>query len=48
VIVTEALKRIVAKSADKGSIRVTVVAVAPGKPSNEYLRFEQLRLVTYR
>jgi hypothetical protein len=29
-------------------ITVTVVAVAPGRPSNEYLLFEQLRLVTYR
>jgi tyrosinase len=48
VIVTDALKRVVAESADKGSITVTVVAVAPGHSSNEYLRFDQLRLVTYR
>jgi tyrosinase len=48
VIVTDALKRIVAESNEKGLITVTVVAVAPGRPSNEYLLFEQLRLVTYR
>jgi hypothetical protein len=48
VIVTDALKRVVAESAEKSSITVTVVAVAPGRPSNEYLHFEQLRLVTYR
>lgn len=48
VIVTDALKRIIATAADKGSITVTVVVAAPGKSSNEYLLFRQLRLVTYR
>jgi len=48
VIVTEALKRIVAASADKDSITVTVVAAAPGRPTHEYLQFRQVRLVTYR
>ncbi len=47
VIVTAALKRIVA---DKGgdSITVTVVCVAPGRESNEYLKFDEVHLVTYR
>jgi hypothetical protein len=48
VIVTDALKRIVAGAADKGSITVTVVAVAPGRDSSDYLEFRELRLVTYR
>jgi hypothetical protein len=47
VIVTDALKRIVAKAAGE-SITVTVVCVAPGKESNAYLKFDEVRLVTYR
>jgi tyrosinase len=48
VIVTDALKRIVATAVDKSSITVAVVVAAPGKPSNEYLLFRRLRLLTYR
>lgn len=48
VIVTDALKRIVAAAPDKSSITVTVVANAPGQSRNEYLKFSTLRLVTYR
>lgn len=48
VIVTDALKRIVSTAADKSSITVTVVVAAAGQPSNEYLLFRQLRLLTYR
>jgi hypothetical protein len=48
VIVTEALHRIVAAAGDSGAIKVTVVAVAPGKESNQYLAFDEVRLVTYR
>ena len=48
VIVTDALKRILASATSKTQITVTVVAVAPGKESSEYLQFDQLRLVTYR
>lgn len=48
VIITDALKRIISSAADKSSVRVTVVVVAPGKPDNEYLAFSRLRLLTYR
>jgi hypothetical protein len=48
VIVTDALKRIVATAVDKSSITVAVVVAAPGKPSNEYLLYRRLRLLTYR
>lgn len=48
VIITESLKRIIAGAATKGTIGVTVVVNAPGKPTNEYLRFSGMRLVTYR
>jgi hypothetical protein len=49
VIVTDALKRILADGgAASGSITVTVVCVAPHRESNEYLKFDEVRLVTYR
>jgi hypothetical protein len=48
VIVTDALKRIVGKAGGSSSITVTVVAVAPGRDSNEWLKFDEVRLVTYR
>ncbi len=49
VIVTDALKRIVAKAGDApGPVTVTVVCVAPSRESNEYLKFDEVRLVTYR
>ena len=48
VIVTEALRRIVAGSPERDSIQVTVVANAPGEQTNEYLKFSSVRLVTYR
>ncbi len=48
VIVTDALKRIVAGASDKAAITVTVVALAPGRPTNAYLRFDEIRLATYR
>jgi hypothetical protein len=47
VVVTDALKRIVSK-ASGDSITVTVVCVAPHQDSNEYLKFDAVRLVTYR
>jgi hypothetical protein len=48
VIVTDALKRIVSSAADKRSVQITVVVAAPGKPTNDYLAFSRLRLLTYR
>lgn len=48
VIVTEALKRIVSSATHQDSVQVTVVAAAPGKPTNDYLAFSRLRLLTYR
>lgn len=49
VIVTDALKRILADGGDaSGSITVTVVCVAPHRESNEYLKFDEVRLLTYR
>jgi tyrosinase len=48
VIVTEALRRIISAATDSGSMQVTVVVSAPGRPSNEYLKFSRLRLLTYR
>ena len=48
---TDALKRIVAGASGAGDpapITVTVVCVAPGRESNEYLKFDEVRLVTYR
>jgi tyrosinase len=48
VIATDGLKRIIAAADDKSAIGVTVVAIAPGDESNEQLRFDELRLVTYR
>ncbi|HUO73488.1 MAG TPA: hypothetical protein VMU39_22155 [Solirubrobacteraceae bacterium] len=47
VIVTDALKRAIAK-AGGDSITVTVICVAPAKDSNEYLKFDEVRLLTYR
>jgi hypothetical protein len=43
VIVTEPLKRIVAGATDKGSVTVTVVTLAPRRPTNTYLSFDQIR-----
>jgi tyrosinase len=48
VIVTDALKRVISSAADTSSVQVTVVVAAAGKPSNEYLEFSRLRLLTYR
>jgi hypothetical protein len=48
VIVTDALKRIVAQAEDKSSVTITVVVVAAGEPTNEYLQFDELRLIAYR
>lgn len=49
VIVTDALKRILADGGGaSGSITVTVVCVAPHRDSNDYLKFDEVRLVTYR
>jgi hypothetical protein len=48
VIVTDALKRNISASPNTGSIRVTVVVAAPGRPTNEFLTFSRIRLLTYR
>jgi hypothetical protein len=49
VIVTGALKRLLADEGGASeSITVTVVCVAPHRESNEYLKFDEVRLVTYR
>ena len=48
VIVTDALKRIVAKAGGADSITVTVVCVAPSRDSNEWLKLDEVRLLTYR
>jgi len=47
VIITEALKRVVAGAPDKTSVTVTVVAVVPGPASNDVLMFDEVRLLTY-
>ncbi len=47
VIITGALKSLVAGAPEAQRMTVTVVAVVPGDASSEVLHFDELRLLTY-